>query len=112
MACGLVRIDRPELDAWAADPKRTIQATVFDSSDGVRSCRLNWWLRPARRQVPRWENLVRCLQTASASSIRVTFAFNKLPPPVHIEQITADGKTYDATANGIAPAAAGAQSGH
>ena len=23
--------------------------------------------------------------------------FNKLPPPVHIEQITADGKTYDAS---------------
>ena len=27
-------------------------------------------------------------------------AFNKLPPPVHIEQITADGKTYDAS-NGL-----------
>jgi ligand-binding sensor domain-containing protein len=37
MACGLVRIARSELDAWAADPNRTIQATVFDSSDGVRS---------------------------------------------------------------------------
>ena len=37
MACGLVRIARPELDAWATDPKRTIQSTVFDSSDGVRS---------------------------------------------------------------------------
>ena len=28
------------------------------------------------------------------SSIRVTFRSTKLPPPVHIEQITADGKTY------------------
>jgi hypothetical protein len=31
---------RPELDAWAVavkeDPKRQIQATVFDASDGVR----------------------------------------------------------------------------
>jgi ligand-binding sensor domain-containing protein len=36
-ACGLVRIARSELDAWSADPKRTIQATVFDNSDGVRS---------------------------------------------------------------------------
>ena len=24
-------------------------------------------------------------------------AVNKLPPPVHIEQVTADGKTYDAS---------------
>jgi ligand-binding sensor domain-containing protein len=34
-ACGLVRIRRSELDAWAADPRRTIQLAVFDSSDGV-----------------------------------------------------------------------------
>ena len=32
--------------------------------------------------------------TASASSIRVTLPFNKIPPPVHIEQIIADRKTY------------------
>ncbi len=43
MPCGLIRIPRTELDAWdaAADtdkqPKRLIQATVFDSSDGVRN---------------------------------------------------------------------------
>src|SRR5262249_8143369 len=43
MPCGLMRIARTEVDAWAAavdrdkDAKRTIQATVFDSSDGVRS---------------------------------------------------------------------------
>src|SRR5262249_39341536 len=42
-ACGLLRIARAEMDAWAAvvdqdkDAQRTIQATVFDNSDGVRS---------------------------------------------------------------------------
>jgi hypothetical protein len=35
--CGLVRIARPEMDAWATDSKRTIHVTVFDTSDGVRS---------------------------------------------------------------------------
>jgi hypothetical protein len=39
MACGLVRITRSELDAWVSHPKQTIQATVFDSSDGVSSHR-------------------------------------------------------------------------
>ena len=45
-----------------------------------------------------------CLGTASASSIP-HLAFNKLPPPVLIEQITADHKTYDASlaANGRFP---------
>src|SRR6202011_3896327 len=36
-ACGLVRIDRPELDRWATNPKRAIQTNVFDTSDGVSS---------------------------------------------------------------------------
>ncbi len=57
MACGLVRIARPELDAWAADPKRTIQATVFDSSDGVRS-HAAIGLQPACRQVHGWKIVV------------------------------------------------------
>ena len=34
-ACGLVRIARTELDAWTANPKRTIQSTTFDSADGI-----------------------------------------------------------------------------
>jgi ligand-binding sensor domain-containing protein len=37
LACGLVRIRRSELDAWVSHPKQTIQASVFDSSDGVSS---------------------------------------------------------------------------
>ena len=37
MACGLVRIARSEVDAWVRDPKRNVEITVFDSSDGVRS---------------------------------------------------------------------------
>jgi signal transduction histidine kinase/ligand-binding sensor domain-containing protein len=91
MACGLVRISRPELDAWAADPKRQIQVTAFDISDGVKSH------SGALQYAPR--------MTRSADG-RVWFApldgvsfvdprhlpINKLPPPVHIEQITADHK--------------------
>src|SRR5208283_3763451 len=37
MACGLVRIEHSELDAWVSHAKRSVQTTVFDSSDGVRS---------------------------------------------------------------------------
>ena len=34
-ACGLVRIARNELDAWIADPNRTIQTSVWNAADGV-----------------------------------------------------------------------------
>jgi signal transduction histidine kinase/ligand-binding sensor domain-containing protein len=98
-ACGLVRIAHSDLDAWASNPKQTIQSAVFDSSDGVSSRRFPggysanvakaadgklWFLRPGGVSVLDPHHL----------------AFNKVPPPVHIEQVTADDKIYDAT-NGL-----------
>ena len=89
LSCGLVRVGRSELDAWTSHPKQTIQVTVFDSSDGVSSHRFPgahnavvaksadgklWFVRPGGVSVidPRH------------------IPTNMLPPPVHIEQITAD----------------------
>ena len=100
LSCGLVRIGRSELDAWASHPKQTIQVTVFDSSDGVSNHRFTGGYSPVSRKIRGWQVVVRAISAASASSIRTTFPCNKLPPPVHIEQITADDKTYDAT-NGL-----------
>lgn len=96
MGCSLARIARPELDAWVADHKRTIQVTSFDMSEGVRS-RATWSGRSAN-----------VAKTADGKLWFIPFdgvsvidprhlPFNKLAPPVHIEQITADRKTYDAT---------------
>ncbi len=81
MACGLVRIARPELDAWAAavdkteantDARPTIQATVFDSSDGVRTQCHSASASARRSPSPRTENCGSCPGMASASSIRDT----------------------------------------
>ena len=41
MPCGLVRIEPSEWHAWANDPKRIAQTTVFDASDGVRKRRID-----------------------------------------------------------------------
>ncbi|HKE20772.1 MAG TPA: ATP-binding protein, partial [Bryobacteraceae bacterium] len=107
MPCGLVRIARSELDAWAAaadrdkDTKRMVQATVFDSSDGVTShagiSRFDFGHFRPGGYTP---------HVARSSDGKVWFSpvdgvsvvdphhlpFNPLPPPVHIEQITADRK--------------------
>jgi len=99
MSCGLVRIAKSELDTWADNPTRLVQATIFDASDGVRTHAFVSVYRPP---------------VAKASDGRIWFAardgvsiidphhlaFNKLPPPVHIEQVTADDKTYDVS-NGM-----------
>jgi signal transduction histidine kinase/ligand-binding sensor domain-containing protein len=103
MPCGLVRIARSEVDGWVSDSKRSVRTTVFDSSDGVRTRGVTGQQRP--------------LMTKSADG-KIWFAppdavsfidphhlaFNNLPPPVHIEQITADGKTYDAASHLRLPA--------
>ena len=97
MPCGLVRVARSELDAWtgAADKTaRTIQATVLDSSDGLRL------LAVVGDYTPR---------VAKSSDGKLWFSvpdgisvvephqppYNKLPPPlVHIEKVIADRKDY------------------
>jgi PAS domain S-box-containing protein len=98
-ACGLVRIDRSELDAWAAADKTRntnlpIRVTVFDNSDGVRSLSSPGHFYP---------------QVAKASDGKLWFLpwdgvsvidphhipFNKIPPLVHIEQVVANQETFD-----------------
>ena len=92
MSCGLVRIAQAELDAWMADPSRTVQTTVFEPSDGVR-------VRPT----PPGSFTPQFAKSPDGRLWFVTIAgisvidphhlpFNKLPPPVHIEQIIADRK--------------------
>jgi signal transduction histidine kinase/ligand-binding sensor domain-containing protein len=106
MACGLVRAARSELDAWATDPKRTIHATVFDSSDGVRSHTMAGGLSQHVSKSPDgkiWFKSFVAYDGVSVIDPR-NLAFNKLPPPVYIEQITADRKTYWQNLSGDASA--------
>jgi signal transduction histidine kinase/ligand-binding sensor domain-containing protein len=100
MSCALVRIARSEVDAWAAtadkdnDTKRTIQATVFDSSDGVRSSGYPPGCTP---HVTRSSDGKLWFTTLDGVSVidPQHLPFNKVPPPVHIAQIKADRKVYD-----------------
>ena len=104
MPCGLIRIPRSELDAWGADvdkatgSKRTIRVTVFDMSDGVKPLHNIGPYNPkvakssdGKLWFSRWDGV-------SVIDPRHT-PVNKLEPPVHVEQIVADGKTYDAVAD-------------
>jgi signal transduction histidine kinase len=101
-ACGLVRISRPELDRWSADPKRRIRGEVFDSSDGVsnHSFTIGYSPRVARSA----DGKLWFLPFGGVSVIDPNhLPVNKLPPPVQIEQITADGTTYWRNLSGEAP---------
>jgi PAS domain S-box-containing protein len=102
MACGLVRIAKSELDVWAADPKRTVPATVFDSSDGVRSHSFTTGFSPRVGKTADGRLWFLPFDGVSVIDPR-HLPVNKLPPPVHIEEIVADGKTYDAARDSRLP---------
>jgi signal transduction histidine kinase/ligand-binding sensor domain-containing protein len=104
MACGLVRIAKPELDSWIAatdnekTTARTIQATVFDISDGVRTHSTGGYFPQVAKST---DGRLWFLPFDGVSIIDPQhIPFNKIPPPVHIERITADRKTYDLASYG------------
>jgi signal transduction histidine kinase/ligand-binding sensor domain-containing protein len=99
-ACGLVRILRAELDAWSSDPGRTVQAEVFDTSDGIRSHAGDYYPSPRVAKSADGRLWFLPLDGVSIVDPQRLPLINKLPPPVHIEQITADSKVYDANAAG------------
>lgn len=100
MPCGLVRIFHSEMDAWAADATRTVKFAIFDASDGVRSRYTAPGYRPLVTKSPDGRIWFVPLDGVSVIDPR-NLHENKLPPPVHIEKIVADDKTYDEPANGV-----------
>jgi len=107
-ACGLVRVAHSELTGLAdavdkdKNTKQEIQATVFDGSEGVRV------LSNAGRWSPQFakspDGRLWFLPSDGVSVVDPRhLPFNPLPPPVHIEQITADHKTYNTISDAKAP---------
>jgi PAS domain S-box-containing protein len=91
--CGLLRIPRSELDAWTADPRRTIQATALDAEDGVRLIPMLKGFRPFVTKAA--DGKIWFVNSDTVSFFDPShIGINTLPPPVHIEQITANRKRY------------------
>ena len=92
LACGLTHFSRAEMDAWIANPSRTIQTTVFDGSDGVRLHSMLFTSYTPHVA----KSLDGKLWFTAGDGISVIdprhLPFNKLAPPVHIEQVIADRK--------------------
>jgi signal transduction histidine kinase/ligand-binding sensor domain-containing protein len=95
--CGIVRIARSKLDAWVNDPTQRIQVTAFDQSDGAVSHPSSAGsYGPTVTKSVDGKLWFVVLDGVSVVDPR-QLAQNKIPPPVHIEQVKADGKLHDAT---------------
>jgi signal transduction histidine kinase/ligand-binding sensor domain-containing protein len=99
MGCGLARVARSDLEAWATavdqNPQATltIRASVLDSADGVRgSTDVSTYSPHATRSA---DGRLWFATTDGANVVDPRrLPFNDLPPPVHVEQVIADRKSY------------------
>jgi signal transduction histidine kinase/ligand-binding sensor domain-containing protein len=108
-ACGLVRVARGDIDSWTATvdqgkPAPAIHTAVLDNSDGVHSAP-----PPAPTPTPHL-TLARDGKVWFPTLEGATFVdprnlhTNTLPPPVQIEQVVADRKTYEPSGRLALPA--------
>ncbi len=92
--CGLVRIARKELDTWIADPTRRIETAVWDAADGVRlrSTSATGYGPPVAKSADGriWFVTGEGVQIVDPRRL----VANGIPPPVHIEQLSANGRSY------------------
>jgi signal transduction histidine kinase/ligand-binding sensor domain-containing protein len=102
-ACGLVHIARRELNAWIAHPERRVSPTVLGPQEGV-GLRNTAGSEYGPRAVIALDGRIWFL---SGNGVQVLdprhIVYNSLPPPVHIEQVIADGKLYWSNMSGSPP---------
>jgi PAS domain S-box-containing protein len=98
MPCGLAKISRAEWDAWTSNSRHVVKPQLFDTSDGVRSVGLYAYHASRVSKSPDGK-----LWFSPSDGVSVVdshhLPFNSIPPPVHIEQVTADHRTFDASEN-------------
>ena len=87
--CGYISIADSEMQRWWVHPDTIVQYRLFGVLDGARSYKVDF--NPAAKS-PDGRLWFAALMVQMIDPRRLLF--NKLPPPVHIEQIIADHKTY------------------
>ena len=96
MPCGLARIEHSEWYAWVNDPKHLVKTAIFDSFDGVATVGNYGGYGPHVTKAPDGKIWFVTYDGVSVIDPR-HLPYNKLPPPLHVEKITADGKSFDPT---------------
>jgi signal transduction histidine kinase len=88
--CGYIFVADSEMQRWWLHADTVVQYRLFDSLDGARTNLVSF--NPAAKSPDgRLWFATGVLQTIDPRHL----LFNRLPPPVHIEQLIADRKTYE-----------------
>jgi signal transduction histidine kinase len=91
-ACGLLRVDRVELNSWESDAAPSIHPIVFDRADEIPTHATTPYSPVVTKSVDgqlwfaHWDGVT--------AIDPLHLPINRVVPPVHIEQIIADGKIH------------------
>src|SRR5690606_36918050 len=96
LACGLAYVAREELAAWEEDPTRRVAiAGLLDQTDGAENVIYNGYYTPSVVQMADGR-----FYFATANGLAMLdpqkLYRNALAPPVHVEQVVADGIAHTA----------------
>ena len=90
-SCGLIEISNKELQRWWNDPKARLQYSLFDIFDGAQGADTSF--TPTASEAP--DGKLWFVNGIAAQMIDPkTLPTNGLAPPVHIESLIADRKSY------------------
>ncbi len=92
MQCGLAEVKQSDLQRWQSDPTTVIHPFVYDMGDGVKpeSPPFEGAARSSDGRL--WFNSSLSLQMVDPAHL----VSNPIVPPVHIETVVADQKSYKA----------------
>jgi len=91
MQCGLVEVPNAELEKWWANGDSAVTSRLFDVLDGARPSADSFGPKASRSPDGRlWFANSYVVQMIDPAELRV----NTMPPPVHIEEVLADRKSY------------------
>jgi len=99
--CGLIKIDASELQRWWEHPEAQIVTTTFGASEGVRAGSIAAQPKASKSADGRlWFSNALVLQMIDPKHLYS----NVTPPPVHVEEVVADRKSYSVLENLRLPA--------
>ena len=88
--CGLVKIEKAQLDAWWRQPDVTVKTSLLDALDGARAARAPFVAATESPDGRLWFANGKAVQTIDP--LHVTR--NMLPPPVYVEAVVANRRRY------------------
>jgi signal transduction histidine kinase/ligand-binding sensor domain-containing protein len=93
--CGLVEIPKTEIQKWWQKPDTVVRVSILDSLDGVRPGQAAFDAAARSPDGRLWFVNGFALQVVDPAHL----SRNSIPPPVHIEEIIADRRSYTPGSN-------------